>query len=336
MGRGRSVTMAWLFCAGVTACSSSGSDTTGGDGDALVDGDHVDSAHPDDTATTTDSTSDVVGESSTDARSDDATDASDAAPGTDDLDSNRDRLLGTYYDYLKSSVTTPQSNGLSGSTVTSVCDVWKKLDPSSQAVYLTLTARMQGSKLRVDGSSMLHHVVKLYRLVGGEGATATSNGSCGGGEFNRMIMSMDLVLHDAQVAANDHKGAKQSDGKYDISDVVPASFWRDSHDAGGPHGPFDLSDETDQGAPRGQTQYFKDPASTLAKSPLGRQDLTTLVDPLALEMDQDYDCVHNSNPSCSYVTYGPACFPKASKSGIDIYVESYGSIEPGWKPKGCP
>ena len=341
MGRIRSVTMAWLVCVTATACSSSGSDATGGDGDAGVDADHLDSAGRDaDTgATPEDSSPDVASEGGTDASGDVATDAAleaDAPGGGDDLDSNRDRLLGTYYDFLKASVTTPQSNGLSGSTVTSVCDVWKKLDPSSQAVYLTLTARMQGSKLRVDGASMLHHVVKLYRLVGGEGATATSNGSCGGGEFNRMIMSMDPVLHDAQVAASTHKGAKQSDGKYDISDVVPASFWRDSHDAGGPHGPFDLSDETDQGAPRGQTQYFRDPTSTLAKSPLGRQDLGTLVDPLALEMDQDYDCVHNSNPSCSYVTYGPACFPMASKSGVDIYTASYGGIDPTWKPKGCP
>src|SRR5262245_12853491 len=36
-------------------------------------------------------------------------------PPTDTLPSNRDRLLGTYFDYLKASVTTPQSNGLSGS-----------------------------------------------------------------------------------------------------------------------------------------------------------------------------------------------------------------------------
>ena len=64
-------------------------------------------------------------------------------------------------------------------------------------------------------------------------------------------------------------------------------------------------------------------------------DLTTLVDPYALEMDQDYDCVHNSNPSCDYVTYGTACFPEASKSGVDIYTARDGTIEPDWRPKGC-
>jgi hypothetical protein len=258
------------------------------------------------------------------------------SPAVDTLDANRDRLLCTYLDFLKSTSSPPQSNGLSGSNVSTVCDVWSKLDPSSQAVFLTLTARMQGSRLGVDDSSMLVHVTRIYRITGGQGATASTPGSCGGGEYNRMIMSMDPELHTAQNAAFDHQGAKQSNGKYDIGDIPASSYWRDSHDLGGPHAPFDRSDETNQGAPRGQTQYFSDPTSTLASSPLGRMDLATLVDPHALEMDQDYDCVHNSNPLCSYITYGPLCLPMASALGTDIYTQSYGSIEPGWKPSGCP
>jgi hypothetical protein len=318
----------WLSCLlGVAqaACSSSGESSAGDLPDAAAE------------VASGDTSVDVEIDSAPmfDATPETLLDAPEAAVPADDLGSNRDRLLGTYFDYLKSSVTTPQSNGLSGAIVGSACDLWKKLVPSSQAVFLTLTARLQGSRLRVDGSSMLSHVVKVYRIVGGEGATATDPGSCGGGEFNRMIMSMDPVLQAAQRAASDHKGAKQSDGKYDISDAPAGTFWRDSHDLGGAHAPFDISDETDQGAPRGQTQYFADPTSSLAKSPLGRQDLATLVDPFALEMDQDYDCVHASNPSCSYVTYGPACFPEASKSGIDLFTSKYGSIDPGWKPKGC-
>ena len=263
---------------------------------------------------------------------------SDADAGSapvDTLDSNRDRLLGTYLDFLKASVTSPQSNGLSGSNVTTVCDVWAKLDPSSRAVFLTLTARMQGSVLGDDGSSMLWHVLKVYRIVGGQGATATDPGSCGGAEFNRMIMSMDVHLHASQLAASTHKGATQGNGKPDIADIPAGMAWRDSHDLGGAHAPFDLSDETNQGAPRGQTQYFADPASALASMPLGRMDLTTLVDPYALEMDQDYDCVHNSNPSCSYVTYGPFCLPEASAPGTDVYTQTYGSFEPTWQPSGC-
>jgi hypothetical protein len=257
-------------------------------------------------------------------------------PATPTLDGNRDRLLATYLAYLQAHPGA-QSNGLDGATLGSVCDLWSRLTPSDRAVYLTLTARMQGSTLAADGSAMLSHVVTLYRLAGGQSATASSPGSCGGGEYNRMIMSMDLALHTALVAANDHKGAAGASGAFDLADVPADStrYWRDSHDAGGPHAPFDLSDETQDGAPRGQVQYFRDPSSTAAHAPLGRMDLTTLVDPSALEMDQDYDCVHNSNPSCSYVAYGPLCAPEASKLGVDLYEGTYGMVESSWRPNGC-
>jgi hypothetical protein len=52
-------------------------------------------------------------------------------------------------------------------------------------------------------------------------------------------------------------------------------------------------------------------------------------------MDQDYDCVHNSNPACSYVFYGPACAPQSSQEGTTIYTQDYGDFEAGWKPSGC-
>jgi hypothetical protein len=259
-----------------------------------------------------------------------------AMPPADTLDANRDRLLATYLAYLAAHPGA-QSNGLDGATLAGVCDLWTRLHPSDRAVWLTLTARMQGSRLGSDGHSMLSHVTRVYRVVGGQDATATDAGSCGGGEYNRIIMSMDGALHAALVAANDDKGAAGAGGLFDLADV-PADtsrFWRDSHDVGGPHAPFDLSDETEDGAPRGQVQYFRDPTSAAANAPLGRTDLTTLVDPSALEMDQDYDCVHNSNPSCSYVTYGPLCAPQPSKLGIDLYESDYGAVESGWHPSGC-
>jgi hypothetical protein len=252
------------------------------------------------------------------------------APYNATLDGNRDRLLATYLAWLQTQPDTQQSNGLLGRELSSTCDLWAKLDPSSRGVFLTITHRMYGSVL-ADGTHMLDHVGKLYRVIGGEGATATSAGSCGGGEYNRMIMQIDPALHAAQLAANQRKGA----APYDVADVVSTSFWRDSHDLGGPHAPFDLSDETNSGAPRGQTQYFKDPASTAANSPLGRMDLMTLVDPYAMEMDQDYDCVHNSNPTCDYVFYGPGCLPETQQEGVQIYTQNYGDIEPGWVPTGC-
>ncbi len=267
----------------------------------------------------------------------DASTASDSgSTGSDTLAANRDRLLETYFEFLKATATSPQTNGLSSSNVSNVCDVWTKLEPSARDVFLTITARMQGSKLGADESSMLSHVVKLYRVVGGDGETTSDPGSCGGGEANRMIMSMDATLHDTQVAANDNQGAKGSGGAYDIADAPSGTSWRNSQDVGGPHSPFDSSDETETGAPRGQTQYFRDPTSAAAKAPLGRQDLSTLVDPYALEMDQDYDCTHNSNPDCEYTFYGPLCAPESTEVATQIYVASYGDFVATWKPTGCP
>ena len=61
----------------------------------------------------------------------------------------------------------------------------------------------------------------------------------------------------------------------------------------------------------------------------------TLTDPYALEVDQDYDCPHNSNPSCSYTTYGPLCFPGPAKLGTELYTEKYRDFAPVWRPVDC-
>jgi len=253
------------------------------------------------------------------------------APLTSDgsLTGERDRLLASYLAWLQANPT-PQSNGLSGASLHSVCELWSALQPSGKSVFLTITHRLYGSKL-ADTTPMLAHVTKLYRLVGGQDATATADGSCGGGEYNRMIMQEDATLLAAQLAANAHQGAQP----YDIADVVATSSWRDSHDAGGPHAPFDKSDETNGGAPRGQTQFFANPASAAATARLGRMDLMTLVDPYALEMDEDYDCTHNSNPACSYIFYGPACAPQSNEPGTQIYTDNYGDFAASYIPTGC-
>ena len=254
-------------------------------------------------------------------------------PAVDTLTSNRDRLLESYLVHLKA---TPgkQSNGLDGSALTDVCDLWKKLTPSAQSVFLTLTARLQGSKLAAGGASMLAHVVRLYRIAGGDGSTATEPGACGG-DGNRLFLSMDATLLGSLNNANANKGGNGNQGKPDISDQPAGTFWRDSHDLGGSHAPFDRSDETDADVPRGQVQFFSDPTSAAAKSALGRTDLMTLIDPLTLEIDQDYDCVHNSNPLCSYTLYGNLCFPSAAKLGSELYTAKYGTFDPAWKPAAC-
>ena len=207
--------------------------------------------------------------------------------------------------------------------------------PSAQSVYLTITARLQGSKLSADASSMLFHTTKLYRVAGGDGATSTDPGQCGG-DGNRMFVSIDEPLHHALVVANTTKGMVDG-GAADLADVPigAGSFWRDSHDLAGPHAPFDLSDETENAAPRGQVQFFASTTSTAANKPLGRTDLTALVDPYSLEVDQDYDCVHASNPLCDYITYGPLCTPGLSMTGTELFSAKYGSIDPTWQPVDC-
>jgi hypothetical protein len=253
--------------------------------------------------------------------------------GDEELAANRERLLDSYLAYLKGRPDA-QSNGLAGDALTSTCDLWTKLAPSPQLVFLTLSARLQGAKM-TDGGSMLDHVTKIYRIAGGDGSTATDHGSCGGGDANRMIMSMDAELQATLVRVNKAQG-KES-GKVLVHDIGNQSnaFWRDSHDLGGPHGPFDLSDETERGAPRGQVQFFRDPSSAKATAPLGRTDLTDVVDPLALEMDQDYDCPHNSNPACEYTSFQALCLPSAPKRGAAIYTDNYGAFSADWQPASC-
>ncbi len=222
----------------------------------------------------------------------------DATPMRPGLAGERDRLLAAY--------------------APDACAAWTALVPSARDVFLTLTHRLYGSQLR-DGSRMLEHVTRVYRIAGGENASATDPGSCGGGEWNRMIMQSDPALLAAQLA-------------HEIVDIIPEGYWRDSHDLGGAHAPFDHSSETNDGGPRGQTQYFADPTSAVANAPLGRLGLETLVDPYALEMDQDYDCTHNSNPACDYTFYGTLCAPQANRTGTELYLAKYGDFDATYTP----
>jgi hypothetical protein len=87
------------------ACSSGEARTDAAIGDAAVD----DAA--------------IVSSDASDATAIDATSVPDAGP----VDP-RDRLLARYLSFLRATPTTPQSNGLRGADLGSVCDLWARLD----------------------------------------------------------------------------------------------------------------------------------------------------------------------------------------------------------------
>lgn len=252
-----------------------------------------------------------------------STSSDDLTSTADTLAANRARLFEAYYATARAK----------DPSIASACVLAKSFSPSAIAVFETLTARLQGSTLASDGRSMLSHITAIHRLAGGDGATATDHGSCGGDNANRMIMTMDPALHAALVAANHDKN--DSAGKVVIKDIPAGGYWRETHDFAGAHAPFDASDETNDGAPRGQVQFFADPTSAKAKAPLGRVGVEDVVDPYALEMDQDYDCPHNSNPLCAYVSYQALCFPGPETEGVKLFTKKYGDDAPGFLPAGC-
>src|SRR5438067_1115534 len=112
----------------VSACASSGHSGGGGGGE------HVD-APP--------------------ATSADAPMPPDAPAFAPTLDGNRDRLLASYLAWLQTQPQVTQSNGLIGGQLASVCDLWTHLDPSAQNVFRTITHRLWGSVLHVDGTHAL-------------------------------------------------------------------------------------------------------------------------------------------------------------------------------------
>lgn len=67
------------------------------------------------------------------------------------IDLARDRLLATYLARLEAMPDVTQSNGLRGVDVEDVCALWGAMPPSSQSVFLTITARLGGSHLGADG-----------------------------------------------------------------------------------------------------------------------------------------------------------------------------------------
>jgi hypothetical protein len=217
----------------------------------------------------------------------------DAGGGDSSLTALRDRLFATFTD-------TP-------------CATWASLDESQRAVFLTITHRLLLAHLP-DGSPALAHLTRLHLVLGG----GSSGGSCGGAENNRLFLSMDDALWQGMV--DTWGGASVLDEPY-----------VHTRDAAGPHDPFDASIESDAGLrctflietgdsrpPTAQAHFFLDGSAVPVERGTG---ISLPADPRMLEIDQDFNCIHDSNPTC--------------RDFDEKYRVGYGDFECEWVPSAC-
>ncbi len=161
------------------------------------------------------------------------------------------------------------------------CIVYEK--PYAQAAYsVCMSALGAGPNYYYDVvqprtgiylEKMLDHVTQIYSM-------AAETTSCGGGD-NRMYFSVDDTL------------------MYALRNLASAPLgWRNSEDLKGPHSPFTQSRETHAGKPRGQTHQFAWDSDVVWVQKSGMS--TPVYDPHLVELDIDYNWIHDSNPECFY------------------------------------
>lgn len=195
------------------------------------------------------------------------------------------------------------------------CAAWAAMDTSQRAVFLTISHRLFTSHTP-DGLPVLAHVEGVHAVLGG----GPDGDSCGGAENNRLFLSTDAYLHARMVETWDDAGAILDD------DGAP---WVHTQDAAGPHDPFDASIETDADLhctllfehgdsepPTAQAHFFvADPVA------VSRGEIALPADPHMLEIDQDYNCIHDSNPTC--------------RDFDERYRAHHGDFECEWVPSSC-
>jgi len=68
--------------------------------------------------------------------------------------------------------------------------------------------------------------------------------------------------------------------------------------------------------------------------PLGRTDLTTLVDPYALEVDQT-TTVFTPRTRCATTSRTDRSAARAALDRTELFTAKYGSFDPTWQPVDC-
>jgi hypothetical protein len=206
---------------------------------------------------------------------------------------------------------------LFGTMTATPCATWASMDASRRAVFLTLTHRLFLSRTP-DGMTALDHLDRLHLVLGG----GSSGSTCGGAENNRLFLSMDTYLWERMVETWSATGAIEDGG---------GGVWVHTRDAAGPHDPFDASIETDSGLrctllietsgsrpPTAQAHFFLAGSAVRVERGAG---ISLDVDPEMLEIDHDYNCIHDSNPTC--------------RDFEDRYRTHYGDFECDWIPSSC-
>jgi hypothetical protein len=242
-------------------------------------------------------------------------------PLTRSLDANRNRLFADW----------AARNGLSAN----LCQAWAAQSCSAKGSFLTLTHRLQVSILG-DFTTPLDHVNGCYAILG-DGL----DGNHCGGEDNRIFVSMDNMLRNSMIVANDNSNS------FVTFDQNGNNYWKKSADPFGPHNGFDASNETSYGHPRGQMHFWKSSAGSW--TPIYNIGVNGIVDQNIMEIDQDYDALHPSSTECSYDTGGcDTCGGSWDRTGFSdgpgrmIYARQHPNL-PGsfagpdyeWSPTGC-
>jgi hypothetical protein len=130
---------------------------------------------------------------------------------------------------------------------------------------------------RTDWSMALEHVTKLYEVMGG-------NGSCSGSDKNRSFFAADSLLINAF-----------------RNRTMPE--WTGNSDIGAVHGPFNNRSETLTGrpfscdGPDGQVQFY---SYDWQGQGFTRGNKFLPADGLMFELDNDFNTIHDSNPTCFY------------------------------------
>ncbi|MBI1945126.1 MAG: hypothetical protein HYS27_05490 [Deltaproteobacteria bacterium] len=187
------------------------------------------------------------------------------------------------------------------------CVAWAALDDDQRAIFLLVTDLLGKRTLLDDGDSALAHVMRVHALRGRQHEGCLR--CCGDREFNRAYLSLD----DALIAAF-------------RDDALPS--WRDTRDLAGPHAPFTASSETELGQPRGQAHFFAADDDAVA---LDRPGVEGVLDAHALELDLDFNLLHESAPTCEY----------GGESGLSRYQALWGEHGAGgdaeltYVPGGC-